>query len=111
MKLVSTVSICIAAIVALPAFADDAHHKQAQAATVAQAAPMTEGEIRKIDKAAKKITLKHGPIPNLDMPGMTMVFQVADPAVLGKFKAGDKVNFAADKVDGNYAVTKMELQK
>lgn len=108
MKLFSTVSICIAAIVALPAFADDAHHKQAQAATVAQAAPMTEGEIRKIDKEANKITLKHGPITNLDMPAMTMVFQVADPAMLDHLKAGDKVKFSADKAGSGYAVTKIE---
>ena len=51
-------------------------------------ASMTEGEVRKIDKEARKITLKHGDIKNLDMPGMTMVFQVKDAALLDKVKAG-----------------------
>ena len=69
---------------------------------------LNPGEKRYRDKAVKKITLKHGPIPNLDMPGMTMVFQVSDPAILELVKAGDKVKFAADKVGDNYVVTKIE---
>ena len=72
---------------------------------------MTEGEVRKVDKEAKKITLKHGPISNLDMPAMTMVFQVADPAMLEQVKAGDKVRFSADKAGSGYAVTKIEPEK
>lgn len=69
----------------------------------------TEGEVRKVDKAAGKITLKHGDIKNLDMPGMTMVFQVKDAALLDKVKAGDKVRFMADKADGAIVVTSIEL--
>ena len=60
-------------------------------AVLAQAA-LTDGEIRKVDKDAKKITIKHGPMPSLDMPAMTMVFQVKDPALL------DKVNAAITKL-------------
>lgn len=108
MKFISFVSFCIAAVAAHPVFADDAHHTKTPAASVAQAVPMTQGEVRKIDKAAKKITLKHGPIVNLGMPAMTMVFQVADAAMLDQFKAGDKVKFSADKVGGAFSVTKME---
>ena len=63
-----------------------------------------DGEITKVDKDAKKLTIKHGPISNLNMPGMTMVFQVKDPAVLDQVKAGDKVNFTADRVNGAYTV-------
>ena len=81
------------------AFADDAHHKQGA---------LTEGEIRKVDKDAKKITIKHGPMPTLDMPAMTMVFQVKDPAILDKVKAGDKVKFQAEKLGGAFTVTGME---
>ncbi|MEZ2300021.1 copper-binding protein [Variovorax sp. RCC_210] len=78
------------------------------AAAFAQATlPSVEGEVRKVDTDAKKITLKHGDIPNLDMTGMTMVFRVSDPALLGKVKAGDKVQFTADKVDG--ALTVMSI--
>jgi len=83
------------------------------AAAIALATPvfaqeLTEGEIRRVDKEAKKLTIKHGPIANLDMPAMTMVFQVKDPAMLDQVKAGDKVRFAADKVGGAYTVTKIE---
>ena len=74
-------------------------------------ATMTEGEVRKIDKEAKKITLRHGDIKNLDMPGMTMVFQVKDAALLDKVKAGDKVKFTAEKADGAIVVTAIEAAK
>lgn len=79
------------------------------ATAFAQAAlPAVEGEVRKIDTDAKKITLKHGDIPNLEMTGMTMVFRVKDPALLGKVKPGDKVRFTADKVDGALTVLSIE---
>lgn len=68
---------------------------------------MVKGEVVKIDKAAGKLTLKHGPIKNLDMDGMTMVFRVADPAMLDKVKAGDKIEFEADRVNGAITVTKI----
>jgi Cu/Ag efflux protein CusF len=72
-----------------------------------QAPATVDGEVRKIDKDASKITLKHGPIPNLDMPGMTMVFRVQDPAMLDAVKTGDKVRFSADKVGGALTITQM----
>lgn len=75
------------------------------------AAAMTEGEVRKIDKDAKKITLKHSDIKNLDMPGMTMVFQVKEAALLDKVKVGDKVKFMAEKADGAIVVTAIDLSK
>jgi Cu/Ag efflux protein CusF len=68
---------------------------------------MVKGEVVKVDKAAGKVTLKHGPIKNLDMEGMTMVFRVADPAMLDKVKAGDKIEFEADRVNGAITVTKI----
>ena len=52
--------------------------------------PTVAGEVRKVDKETGKLTLKHAPIPNLDMPDMTMVFRVKDPAMLDNVKAGDK---------------------
>ena len=72
---------------------------------------LTEGEVRKVDKQAKKITLRHGAIRNLDMPGMTMVFNVTDASVLDKVKPGDKVRFAADKVGDALTVTYLERAK
>ena len=78
---------------------------------IAQADTLADGEIRKVNKDAKKLTIKHGPIVNLDMTGMTMVFQVKDPAMLDQVKAGDKVKFAVDKIDGAYVVTRIEPPK
>ena len=77
----------------------------------ALAADMAEGEIRRVDRDAKKITIKHGPLEKLDMPAMTMVFQVKDPAMLNQVKAGDKIRFEAEKIGGGYAVTKIEPAK
>jgi Cu(I)/Ag(I) efflux system periplasmic protein CusF len=76
--------------------------------TLAQA-PMVNGQVTKIDEAAGKITLKHGPIKKLDMnEGMTMVFRVQDPAILKQVKVGEKVRFDADRVNGQITVTKIE---
>ena len=75
------------------------------------AAPTTEGEVRKVDKEQGKVTIKHGPIVNLDMPGMTMVFRVADPKMLDALKPGDKVKFAADNVNGVLTITAIEVAK
>ena len=72
---------------------------------------MADGEVRKIDKENKKMTIKHGEIKNLDMPGMTMVFQIRDISLLETFKAGDKVKFVAEKLDGGFVVTGMHLTK
>lgn len=85
-------------------------HKPMAGAPMAMA-PATEGEVRKIDKDAGKITLKHGPIANLGMPPMTMVFKVKDPALLGKVAVGDKVRFAAEEQAGAYTVTALEAAK
>ena len=78
---------------------------------MAASADMTEGEISKVDMDTKKITIKHGAIKNLDMPGMTMVFQVKDPAMLEKVKAGDKVRFKAEKAGGAIVVTDIQPAK
>lgn len=77
---------------------------------VAQTAPV-DGEIIKIDPAQNKVTVKHGPIKNLDMEGMTMVFAVSDPAMLKAVKVGDNIKFEADRVNGRLTVTKMKKSK
>jgi len=97
---------------AFQASADDRHHPQTETTSVAAAAStaaLAEGEVRKIDKAAGKITIKHGPISNLDMPAMTMVYRVKDNAVLDQLKPGDKINFEADKI--GEAFTLMHFEK
>jgi len=98
--------LLVAALCCAPfAFAADPAPKDAAAAP---AAPATEGEVRKIDRDAKKITIKHGEIANLGMPAMTMVFTARDPALLDKAKVGDKIRFTAERVDGVIAVTRIE---
>lgn len=72
------------------------------------AGDFADGEVRKVDKSAGKITLKHGEIKSLDMPPMTMVFAVADKAMLEQVKAGDKVQFRAANQDGRMTVTEIK---
>lgn len=72
---------------------------------------LTDGEVRKVDKDAKKLTIRHAPIVHLEMPAMTMVFQVKDPVMLDKVKAGDKVRFNAEKEGGIFTVTHVEVAK
>ena len=87
-----------------------AHHPVAAAsAAAAPEADPTDAEVRRIDAAAGKITLRHGEIKNLDMPPMTMVFQVKEAAMLEGLKAGDKVRFRAVKEGGQYRVTEIKL--
>ncbi len=82
-----------------------------KAAVTATALPMADGEIKKVDKEGGKVTIKHGEIKNLDMPGMTMVFRVKEPAMLDQVKVGDKIIFSADKIKGNITVTRIEAAK
>ena len=96
----------LALLLALPALADQAHHKPA-AASAAAASDLTDGVVRKIDLDTARITLKHGEIKNLDMPAMTMVFAVKDKALLGQFKAGDKVKFKAVNEGGKFTMTEL----
>lgn len=74
-------------------------------------AGLAQGEIRKIDKAAAKITIKHGDIPSIEMPPMTMVFGVKDAALLENTKAGDKIRFDAVLEGGKYIVTRLEADR
>jgi Cu/Ag efflux protein CusF len=74
----------------------------------AQDAAMAEGEIRRVDRESRKLTIRHGPLAKLDMPPMTMVFAVKDPALLEQVKPGDKVRFEAEKIGGVYTVIRME---
>jgi Cu/Ag efflux protein CusF len=87
---------------ALPVFGQSTPPPQAAAEALA------DGEIRRIDKAQSKVTIRHGPIANLDMPPMTMVFQARDAALLDRIAVGDKVRFRAEKDGSAYVVTRVE---
>lgn len=71
---------------------------------------MSHGEVKKVDATAGKLTIKHGPLENLGMEAMTMVFKVKDPAMLSQVKVGDKIDFVAEEVNGALTVTKLQKQ-
>ena len=75
-------------------------------------AELVEGEVRKVDKGTKRVTIRHGEIRSLDMPPMTMVFTVADASMLDQLKAGDKIRFrAADQGGGKLQLTEVQPAK
>ena len=108
MKLIPVMMLLAAPLLFAAAHAQPASHVAHHEPTASAATPMVAGEVRKVDKEAGKLTLRHAPIPHLDMPDMTMVFRVQEPAMLDRLKAGDKVRFAAEKVGGQYTVVRIE---
>jgi Cu(I)/Ag(I) efflux system periplasmic protein CusF len=111
-KLTLSIVMAAASTVALAQESTHAGHGShgAHAGHAASApAELIEGEVKKIDQEGEKITIRHGEIKNLNMPAMTMVLRVKDPAMLTQVKVGDKVRFAADRANG--AVTVVQLEK
>ena len=107
----SFLAVLAAGMLSIPAFANHNPNHAADAGKASGqqgAAALSEGEVRKVDKEAQKITIRHGPLANLDMPAMTMVFRVKDAAMLDQVKAGDKVKFQAEKIDGALTLTQIE---
>lgn len=104
----------LAAALALPAIAQTApaeHAAHHPASAAAGAVDMTNGEVRKVDKAQAKLTLRHAEIKSLDMPPMTMVFAVKDKSMLDKLQVGDKVRFKAENDNGKFTVTAIEAAR
>ena len=92
------------------AYAADASQKGTEA-NASTGAALTDGEIKKVDKEAGKLTIKHGPIRDLEMPAMTMVFKVKDAALLDQVTTGDKIRFGVEKSGGAIVVTHIEAAK
>lgn len=105
----STAALAFTALTINPVFAqmNMDHSKMGMAATPG----MTDGEVRKIDKEAGKITIKHGEIKHMEMPGMTMVFVVKDKALLDKTTVGSKIQFMATNENGQMTVTDIQPVK
>lgn len=100
---------CLAAIAAIaPVYAQHNHAPPTSTKVVQE---MAQGEVRKVDKAAKTVTLKHGPIASVDMPPMTMTFPVANAKAMDRLTPGDKVRFSAEKRGDAIVVTKIEKAK
>ena len=94
------------------AVAQHAHHEPPPSPVAqSQATSPSDGEVKKVDKAAGTITIRHGEIPNIGMGPMTMVFGVKSPALLDKVAVGDKVKFRAAIEKGDYVVTAIEKAK
>jgi len=87
---------------------DHSQHNAAPAAAQNDANALTDGEVKKVDKDTGKLTVQHGPLTNLNMPGMTMAFKVQDPAMLDQVKAGDKIRLRVERINGAFTVTKLE---
>lgn len=87
---------------------DHAQHNAPAAASQDDANALAAGEIKKVDKDTGKLTVQHGPLTNLNMPGMTMAFKAQNPAMLDQVKAGDKVRLRVERINGTYTITKLE---
>ncbi len=107
----ATAAITLFATFSVPGIAADDHsehmHMQAQMTTQTPM-QMVEGQVKKVDKTAGKVTLAHGPLVNLGMSAMTMEFSVKDTAWLNQIKEGDKIHFMADMVNGVITVVRIE---
>ena len=110
-----TLSLTLTLSAPTTAQAEEKHHPAAApgatASAPATATAMTDGEVRKIDLDAGKLTLKHADIKSLDMPAMTMVFVVKDKALLDKLKTGDKIKFRAINDAGKFTVTEIQTSR
>ena len=115
MKRITTIKFAAGVLATLAftsaAFAHEGHDQHADMRAPAAVAAMSSGEVKKVDKGVGKITIKHGPLKNLDMPPMTMIFKVQEPAMLDDIKVGDKVDFIAEKRNGNLTLTRLEASK
>lgn len=110
-NLIATALIAFASLASLPAYAagDHAGHGMAQASAAEM--QMVDGQVKKVDKTAGKVTLAHGPLTNLNMPAMTMVFRVSNVAWFDQMKTGDKIRFMADNVNGVITIVHFEAAK
>lgn len=77
----------------------------------AEPASLSQGEVRKVDLAAQKITLRHGPIASVGMPPMTMVFELGEPKLLEGVSGGEKVSFQVEQLGSRYVVTELHVLK
>ncbi|MGB4072841.1 copper-binding protein [Pseudomonas sp.] len=98
------IALALGSVLAWPAFAS----QHGATPTASEAAAMSHGEVRKIDAANQKVTLRHGPLLNLGMPPMTMVFAVQAPGLLAGLKVGDKVNFVVEQQGSQFVVTELQ---
>jgi len=107
-RFANTLAAIVTTMVTLVSATGVAHAQMEKKMDMSQ---MTDGEIRKVDKETGKVTIKHGDIKNLEMPGMTMVFTAKEKSLLDKIQAGDKVKFAVINDGGKLVVTDIQAAK
>ncbi len=90
---------------------EHAGHDMASATPDSADTALSAGEIKKVDRDTGKLTIKHGALTNLNMPGMTMAFKVQNPSMLDQVKAGDNIHFRVENLNGSLTVTKLETAK
>lgn len=113
-RVISSALILFSALIGTPALAAGDHghsHGMMSAHAASGDMQLVDAQVKKVDKSAGKVTLAHGPLTNLDMPAMTMVFRLKDAAWIDQMKAGDKIRFQADNVNGALTVVQFEPVK
>ena len=112
-KIVTQIAVATFALTAFNSAMAQSHDQgnHATAAVAGQETTMSDGEVKKVDKDTGRLTIKHGPLENLGMPSMTMVFGIKDASALDALKAGDKIKFVAEKLEGRYVVTQLAVQE
>jgi Cu(I)/Ag(I) efflux system protein CusF len=103
-----SLALSVSAHAQYPPAARDTRTPSPAAASAGASTELIEGVVRKVDRDAKKLTMRHGPIKNLDMPEMSMVFRVTDPKMLDGLKPDAKVRFTADRIEGQITVSHIE---
>lgn len=109
--LVTAVGIVFLSIAGVPALAQSGHEGHGSHGALKTVSKMSSGTVKKLDPATDRITIAHGPLENLGMPPMTMVFKVQDKAMLSGLKPGDQIGFIAIDADGTFIVTALERSK
>lgn len=107
-RMLNALALGVSLSLASPAWAN---MQARDVAAAAHSSALAEGLVKKVDKTQGRLTLKHGPLANLEMPGMTMVFRVRDASWLDQVKAGDTVRFRAERMNGTFIVTLLEVVK
>lgn len=100
--------LAVASLTSFPTRAANDHAQHGASKAASAPMEMVSGQVKKVDPAAKSVTLAHGALTNLGMPAMTMTFKVSDAAWLGQMKTGDKIRFMADRVNGVFTVVHFE---
>ena len=109
--LVAATLLALGGLLSQSALAADEHAGHMAMGKAASEAPLTDGVVKKVDRAAGKVTIAHGPLVNLAMPAMTMAFRVKEAAWMDQIKADDKIRFLAESINGSLTIVHFETAR